>query len=145
MNSWIECLLPILQEYAGEEALDGDGVDNLCEIINLKLQFHQGNITVAEYENRIKQYQKETHWCDVEGVKNTNSSIVGAELLIQSLNYFSSIHKLSWDIFETVRYSKKGKLIIDLELLNAIDVYDKFDCLAINTLNEFQKIATNKY
>jgi hypothetical protein len=38
---------------------------------------------------------------------------------------------------------KKGKLIIDLDLLNDIDVYDKFDCLAINILNEFQKIATN--
>ncbi len=107
MDNWIECLLPILQEYAGEEALDGDGVDGLCEIINLILQFHQGNITIEAYENRIKQHQQ--HWCDVEAerVKNTNSNVVGVELLIQSFELFSSSHKLGWDVFETIRYSKK--------------------------------------
>jgi hypothetical protein len=39
---------------------------------------------------------------------------------------------------------KKEKLIIDLDLLNDIDVYDEFDCLSINILNEFQKIAINR-
>ncbi|VVH58962.1 hypothetical protein BSPWISOX_118 [uncultured Gammaproteobacteria bacterium] len=143
MNSWIECLLPILEEYAGRDTLSGDGVDDLCEIINHKLQYHQGNITIDGYKHRMKRLQRAAHWCDLEGVKNINSSNVGVELLIQSLNSFAGKHRIDWDILETVRYSKKGKLIIDLDLLNDIDVYDKFDCLAINILNEFQKIATN--
>jgi hypothetical protein len=62
---------------------------------------------------------------------------------IQSLNSFAGKHRIDWDIVETVRYSKKGKLIIDLDLLNDIDVYDKFDCLrilqvlAINILSSY--------
>jgi hypothetical protein len=35
---------------------------------------------------------------------------------------FAGKHRIDWDILETVRYSKKGKLIIDLDLLNDIDV-----------------------
>jgi hypothetical protein len=43
------------------------------------------------------------------------------------VNSFAGKHRIDWDILETVRYSKKGKLIIDLDLLNDIDVYDKFE------------------
>ena len=51
MNSWIEQLLPIINEYKGDddEPLDGDDVDRLCEVIKAKINLHQGNITEDEY------------------------------------------------------------------------------------------------
>ena len=50
MNSWIEQLIPIIKEYSqGDEPLDGDEVDDLCRIIKLKINLHQGNITENEY------------------------------------------------------------------------------------------------
>jgi hypothetical protein len=52
------CLLPILEEYAGRDALSGDGVDDLCEIINHKLQYHQGNITIDGYKHRMKRLRR---------------------------------------------------------------------------------------
>lgn len=61
--------------------------------------------------------------------------------LQQSLNDFAREHKLDWDISETVRYSKKGRLIIDLELLNDINVYDDKTCSALNIFNEIQKLT----
>lgn len=50
MNSWIEALLPIIEEYGEGEPLDGDAVDDLCVILRAKINFHQGNITEEEYE-----------------------------------------------------------------------------------------------
>ena len=55
MKSWIEQLLPIIDEYkdGDDEALDGDEVDRLCDIIKAKINLHQGNITEEEYESLI--------------------------------------------------------------------------------------------
>ena len=59
MESWIEQLLPIIEEYRGgvvsfandeNEPLDGDEVDNLCKIIKAKINLHEGNITQKEYD-----------------------------------------------------------------------------------------------
>ena len=52
MKNWIEQLLPIIEEYKdGDiEALDGDEVDRLCEIIKAKINLQEGNITEVEYE-----------------------------------------------------------------------------------------------
>ena len=53
MESWIEQLLPIIEEYRGgavsfandeNEHLDGDEVDDLCKIIKAKINLHEGNI-----------------------------------------------------------------------------------------------------
>ena len=57
MESWIEQLLPIIEEYRGgavsfvndeNEPLDGDEVDNLGKIIKAKINLHEGNITQKE-------------------------------------------------------------------------------------------------
>jgi len=55
MKSWIEQILPIIDEYkdGDDEALDGDEVDRLCDIIKAKINLHQGNITEEEYESLI--------------------------------------------------------------------------------------------
>ena len=59
MESWIEQLLPIIEEYRGgavsfandgNEPLDGDEVDDLCKIIKAKINLHEGNITQKEYD-----------------------------------------------------------------------------------------------
>jgi len=52
MKNWIEQLLPIITEYkdGSDEPLDGDEVDDLCEIIKAKINLQEGNITEAEYE-----------------------------------------------------------------------------------------------
>lgn len=54
MESWIEQLLPIIEEYKGSadenEPLDGDEVDDLCKIIKAKINLHEGNITQEEYD-----------------------------------------------------------------------------------------------
>ena len=59
MESWIEQLLPIIEEYRGgtvsfandeNEPLDGDEVDNLCKIIKAKINLQEGNITQKEYD-----------------------------------------------------------------------------------------------
>lgn len=55
MNSWIEQLMPIINEYKDgniEEPLDGDAVDDLCVIIKAKINLNEGNITEKEY-NKI--------------------------------------------------------------------------------------------
>ena len=58
MESWIEQLLPIIEEYRGgavsfandeNEPLNGDDVDNLCKIIKAKINLHEGNITEQQY------------------------------------------------------------------------------------------------
>ena len=58
MKSWIEQLLPIIEEYRGgavsfandeNEPLDGDEVDDLCKIIKAKINLHEGNITEQQY------------------------------------------------------------------------------------------------
>lgn len=52
MESWIEQLMPIINEYkdGDDEALDGDSVDKLCNIIKAKINLQEGNITNEEYE-----------------------------------------------------------------------------------------------
>jgi hypothetical protein len=51
MESWIEQLLPIIEEYkdGNDEPLDGDEVDNLVKIIKAKINLQEGNITEEEY------------------------------------------------------------------------------------------------
>ena len=50
MNNWIEQLTPIIVEYRdGDEPLDGDEVDRLCDIIKAKINLQEGNITEREY------------------------------------------------------------------------------------------------
>lgn len=52
MESWIEQLLPIRNEYMDgsvDEPMDGDDVDELCKIIKAKLNLHEGNIDEKEY------------------------------------------------------------------------------------------------
>jgi len=52
MNSWIEQLYPIIEEFkdGDEDALDGDAVDELIEKIRNELNLHEGNITQREYD-----------------------------------------------------------------------------------------------
>jgi hypothetical protein len=51
MNNWLEQLIPIIEEYAQGDVLDGDAVDDLCIILKAKINLHQGNITEKEYDN----------------------------------------------------------------------------------------------
>lgn len=55
MKNWIEQLLPIIEEYKGgnDEALDGDDVDRLVDILRAKINLHEGNITEEEYNNLL--------------------------------------------------------------------------------------------
>ncbi len=55
MNTWIDQLLPIIEEYkdGDSEPLDGDEVDRLCEIIKAKINLQEGNITQEEYDKLI--------------------------------------------------------------------------------------------
>lgn len=59
MNNWIEQLHSIIEEYAGgkealqEEGLEGDQIENLCNIIKLKIRLFQGNMTQREYERAM--------------------------------------------------------------------------------------------
>lgn len=54
MNSWIEQLIPIIIEYRdGDEPLDGDEVDRLCDIIKAKINLQEGNITDEEYDKLL--------------------------------------------------------------------------------------------
>ena len=50
-NSWIEQLLPIVDEFkdGDTEPLDGDAVDKLMIIIKAKINLQEGNITEKEY------------------------------------------------------------------------------------------------
>ncbi len=53
MNSWIEQIQPIIDEYkdgSQDEPLDGDDVDELCKILKAKINLQEGNITPEEYE-----------------------------------------------------------------------------------------------
>ena len=51
MDSYMEQLLPIIEEYRdGDEPLDGDEVDRLCDVIKAKINLHEGNITEHEYD-----------------------------------------------------------------------------------------------
>ena len=52
MNSWIEQLQPIIDEFkdGDSEPLDGDEVDDLVYIIKAKILLHEGNITQKEYD-----------------------------------------------------------------------------------------------
>jgi hypothetical protein len=56
MKTWIEQLLPIIEEYKNaspDEPLDGDEVDRLTDIIKAKINLHEGNITEKEYEELL--------------------------------------------------------------------------------------------
>ena len=53
MNSWIDQLLPIIAEYSEGEPLDGDAVDDLCDILKAKINLNQGNITETEYNDLL--------------------------------------------------------------------------------------------
>ena len=50
-NTWIEQLLPIIEEYkdGDNETLDGDDVDRLVDILRVIINLHEGNITEEEY------------------------------------------------------------------------------------------------
>ena len=52
MESWIEQLLPIIKEYkdSDSEPLTGDEVNDLCKIIKVKINLHEGNLTQEEYD-----------------------------------------------------------------------------------------------
>jgi hypothetical protein len=73
MESWIKKLLPIIEEYkdGDTEALDGDSVDVLCNIIKAKINLQEGNITEKEYniildggclENEVKPTRLQKGW-----------------------------------------------------------------------------------
>jgi hypothetical protein len=51
MESWGEQLFPIIEEYkdGDEDALDGDAVDDIVEIIRAIINLQEGNITEEEY------------------------------------------------------------------------------------------------
>ena len=51
MESWIEQLIPIIEEYkdGSDEPLDGDAVDDLLKIIGAKINLQEGNIDEEEY------------------------------------------------------------------------------------------------
>jgi len=51
MNSWIEQLQPIIDEFkdGNPDPLDGDEVDRLTEIIKASINLNEGNITETEY------------------------------------------------------------------------------------------------
>jgi len=53
MKSWIEQLLPIIEDYkrGEDEPLDGDEVDELVKIIKVEINLQEGNVTEKEYEN----------------------------------------------------------------------------------------------
>jgi len=54
-NNWITMPLnEIIREYGEGEPLDGDDVDDLIEVLKLKANFHQGNITEEEYYKAIE-------------------------------------------------------------------------------------------
>jgi len=56
MKSWIDQLIPIIDEYKNgslDEPLDGDAVDRLCAIIKAKINLQEGNITNEEYETQL--------------------------------------------------------------------------------------------
>jgi len=52
MNSWIEQLQPIIDEYkdGSNEPLDGDDVNRLTYILKAKINLQEGNITQEEYD-----------------------------------------------------------------------------------------------
>jgi hypothetical protein len=52
MESWLDQLLPIIEEYkdGSNEPLDGDEVDDLVKITKAKINLQEGNITLEEYE-----------------------------------------------------------------------------------------------
>lgn len=54
-NGWMETTLrDIIIEFRGsDEPLDGDGVDELIEILRAKINLHEGNITEDEYEKLL--------------------------------------------------------------------------------------------
>jgi hypothetical protein len=51
MKTWIDQLMPIIEEYkdGSDEPLDADEVDDLVEIIKAKINLQEGNITAEEY------------------------------------------------------------------------------------------------
>lgn len=54
MKSWIDQLVPIIEEFRdGEPCLDGDEVELLGEILKTKINLHEGNITEEEYERTV--------------------------------------------------------------------------------------------
>ena len=57
MNSWIEQLEPIRDEFMenSKETMDGDDVERLVDIIRAKLNLNEGNITEKEYGEILDQ------------------------------------------------------------------------------------------
>lgn len=57
-NNWLNLTLQeIIDEYKEwdyDEPLDGDSVDNLVNIIKIKINLQEGNITLDEYEQLLK-------------------------------------------------------------------------------------------
>ena len=53
MNNWIDYLAPIIKEYGQGEPLDGDEVNDLCNILEAKINLNQDNITEYEYNKAL--------------------------------------------------------------------------------------------
>ena len=54
-NNWVNMsLADIATEYGDGEPLDGDDVEDLVNILRIKINFHQGNMTEEEYEQGMK-------------------------------------------------------------------------------------------
>lgn len=82
MKSWIEQLLPIIEEYKDGDTspLDGDAVDALCNIIKAKINLQEGNITLEEYECELDKsiipsgnFKNNQLNFDLEKIKNYDS------------------------------------------------------------------------
>ena len=54
-DGWMAFLESIILEYRGsDEPLDGDEVERLVQIIEAKVNLHEGNITFEEYQDIIE-------------------------------------------------------------------------------------------
>ena len=61
MILWPEEIVMIIGKFKRlrkmeEEALDGDEVDELCEIVKAQINFNQGTSTGKEYKDKLAEY-----------------------------------------------------------------------------------------
>jgi len=55
MKSYQDIVIPLVEFFdATEEPLDGDEVHAICQRIEIEMNFHEGNITEEEYDEKIK-------------------------------------------------------------------------------------------
>jgi len=91
--NWFNLLNPMINEYVNNsDPLDGDAVELLVEILRLKINFNQGNITEDDYN----QYMGETKYT----ILNLETNKTEIWTLDEILSYINDDRSNNWSDYD---------------------------------------------